>query len=176
MRTVVVYESLFGSTREIAEAIRDGIRDADPSAEIDLIRTGEGESTAVAQADLLIVGGPTHMHGMSSGMSRKMGLSSEQKKAEAHPVEPGAEGPGIRDFLHQLPKVNSRRAAAFDTRGEGRMAGGAAHGISRRLHSHGYEVTGAEGFIVEEMAGPLRTGERDRARAWAAGLMRQLVR
>jgi hypothetical protein len=34
MRTVIVYESLFGNTHKIAQAIRDGIRDADAQAEI----------------------------------------------------------------------------------------------------------------------------------------------
>jgi hypothetical protein len=72
---------------------------------------------------------------MTSGMSRKMGLTAEEKKdeAEQHEIEPGAEGPGIRDWFGDLPKAaKGSKAAAFDTRGDARMAGGAAHGIARR--------------------------------------------
>jgi len=31
------------------------------------------------------------------------------------------------------------------------------------------------GFVVDGAHGPLRAGERDRARAWAAGLVRQAL-
>jgi len=138
---------------------------------------------AVEAADLVVVGGPTHMRGMTSGLSRKMGLQAEGKKAAAgdpntHEPEPGAEGPGVRDWLHALPKAGrGRRAAAFDTRVDGRMAGGAAPAIARRLYRSGY-VLAAEpvGFVVEDAEGPLREGELDRAEAWGAGLVAAAVR
>ena len=45
------------------------------------------------------------------------------------------------------------------------LAGGAAHGIARRLRRHGYHrVSGPQGFVVEDAYGPLRGGERDRRR------------
>jgi hypothetical protein len=54
------------------------------------------------------------------------------------------------------------------------MAGGAAHGIARRLRRHGYElVAEPEGFIIEDTEGPLRAGESDRAKAWGADLLRK---
>jgi hypothetical protein len=54
------------------------------------------------------------------------------------------------------------------------MVGAAAKGIAHRLERHGYElITEPEGFIVEGDAQLLRAGERDRARAWGAGLVRQ---
>ena len=121
------------------------------------------------------------MRGMTRGVSRKLGLSSEAKKTpgeghEVHQPEPGAEGPGIRDWLHRLPNADAgQRAAAFDTRIDARLAGGAAHGIAHRLRSAGYELIAApEGFVVEDAEGPLRTGETERARTWAAELARQL--
>jgi hypothetical protein len=53
------------------------------------------------------------------------------------------------------------------------MAGGAANGIARRLRHRGYEmVAPPAGFIVEDVEGPLRPGELERARAWGAGLLR----
>ena len=180
MEIAVVFESMYGATHEIADAIAEGVAEAQPDATVTTHRVGEADPDRVAAADLLLVGGPTHMRGMSSGMSRKMAVQMEEKKEResgehfGHGLEPGAEGDGLRDWFHRLPKgARGRRAAAFDTRGEGPMVGGAAKGIAHRLESHGYElVTGPEGFIVEGDAQLLKAGERERARAWAAGLVR----
>ncbi len=175
-----MYESMFGNTHEIAEAIAEGVREADPAAEVTCLRVTESDSALVQAADLLVVGGPTHMRGMTSGLSRKMGLAAEEKKdeEEKHETEPGAEGPGVRDWFEDLPKARKgSQAAAFDTRADMRLAGGAAHGIARRLRRHGYElVAEPEGFVIEDTEGPLRAGEPDRAKAWGRVLVRQSVR
>jgi uncharacterized protein YndB with AHSA1/START domain len=175
MRAVVVYESLYGNTHEIAAAIAAGVTDAQPDAQVDLLRVGEADPEQAAAADLLIVGGPTHMRGMTTGLSRKIGVSAEEKKdpGERHDLEPDAEGPGVRDWFHGLPKTSGRRsAAAFDTRISARLGGGAAPGIARRLRSHGYDVIAEpEGFYIQDNGeGPLKDGETHRARAWAAAL------
>ncbi|TQK50023.1 flavodoxin [Streptomyces sp. SLBN-118] len=179
MRVAIVYESLFGNTSQVAAAIADGVRESRPDAEIECLRVDEATPERVGAADLLVVGGPTHMRGMTSGLSRKMGLQAEQKEGEKdqakprHEPEEGAEGPGVRDWFRGLSKTgNGARAAAFDTRADFRLAGGAAHAIARRLRSHGYQlITEPEGFIIEDTEGPLREGELDRAKAWAAGLV-----
>jgi hypothetical protein len=176
MRVAVVFESLFGNTHEVAEAIARGVTEAQPDADVELLRVGVADPHQAAAADLLIVGGPTHIHGMTTGMSRRMGVAGEGKKDpdERQDVEPGAEGPGLRDWFHDLPKAHGgRRAAAFDTRIGNRMAGGAAPGIARRLRRHGYEVLDEpEGFLVQDNGeGPLKEGELDRARSWGADLV-----
>jgi Flavodoxin len=181
MRILVVYESLFGNTHEVAEAIGDGIRSR-PDADVTCRPVAEAKPDDVTAADLLVVGGPTHMRGMTSGLSRKMGLRGEAQKAATDGTdfapEPGAEGPGVRDWFDALPKAaGGSRAAAFDTRADVRLAGGAAHGIARRLRRHGYElVAEPEGFIIEDIEGPLRDGEHDRARAWGADLAQRAGR
>jgi hypothetical protein len=38
---VIVYESMFGNTHEIAEAIRDGVREAAPDAELACLPVAE---------------------------------------------------------------------------------------------------------------------------------------
>jgi hypothetical protein len=178
MHVAVVYESLYGSTHEAAEAIAHGVADARPDATVDLVRVGEADLQRAAGADLVIVGGPTHMRGMTTGFSRHMGVAVEKRKdpAERKDLEPGAEGPGVRDWLHDLPKADGRRAAAaFDTRIEGRMAGGAANGIAQRLRRHGYDVVDdPQGFHVQD-DGPLEDGEQDRARRWAADVVRRVA-
>jgi Flavodoxin len=179
MNVVVVYESMFGNTHEIAEAITNGVREAAPDAEVACVPVAEANPELVQVADLLIVGGPTHMRGMTSAMTRKMGITAEEKVDEAHrhDVEPGAEGPGVRDWFDTLPKARrGTKGAAFDTRAEQRLAGGAAHGIAKRLRRHGYDVVADEGFIIEGTEGPLRAGESERAKTWGAALVRESAR
>ncbi|HUY52813.1 MAG TPA: flavodoxin [Streptosporangiaceae bacterium] len=177
MRVVIVYESLFGNTHEIAEAIRDGIREAQPDSRVACVRATEADRDAALGADLLVVGGPTHAHSLSSAITRKMGLRAEERapaNVPGHGVEQGAAGPGLREWFHGLPKAAAGSlCAAFDTRGDVRLAGGAANTIARRLRHHGYQlVAEPTGFIVEDVEGPLRDGEQERARAWGAGLLR----
>ncbi|MGA5823789.1 flavodoxin family protein [Kitasatospora sp. NPDC094028] len=177
MHTVIVYESMYGNTREIAEAIAEGVHQADPAASVDCLPVAEADTETTRTADLLVVGGPTHMRGMSSGLSRRMAATAEGHKeghedaaAEARET---AEGPGLRAWFHDLPQTESGTyAAAFDTRVDMPRAGGAAEGIAHRLSRHHYDVVAEpQGFIVEGTDGPLRTGELDRARSWGASLV-----
>jgi hypothetical protein len=181
VRIAVVYESVFGNTHVVADAIAEGVREAQPGATVELIRVGEPDAHRVEEVDLLIVGGPTHVRGMTTHRSRSMALQSDEQHRlgdEEHPghsIEPGAEGPGVRDWFHGLPHAATVRfAAAFDTRAESWLAGGAAHGIAHRLRRHGYQlIAEPEGFHVQGMEGPLRDGERDRARVWGAAVTRR---
>jgi hypothetical protein len=120
------------------------------------------------------VGGPTHVHGLTSRRSRAAGVEN------AHgDLEPGAgEGAGLREWLADLPRVANAEAAAFDTRAHGpRVAtGSAAHGIARRLRHHGYRLVATESFIVAGGEGPLVDGERERARAWGDALAASVSR
>jgi HSP20 family molecular chaperone IbpA len=176
MKITIVYESMFGNTHEVAQAISDGVREADPDADVGCVPVGKASPELIKSADLLVVGGPTHIRGMTSGFSRKMGISGEHKaevKGEAsHDLEPDAEGPGLREWFDGLPKVDGGQAAAFDTRLGSSMAGGAARGIARRLRKHGYNLLNdPEGFVVEDAHGPLRAGEVERAKQWGAELV-----
>jgi hypothetical protein len=182
MKITIVYESMFGNTHEVATAISDGVRKAEPDADVACVPVAEAAPEMIKSTDLLVVGGPTHMRGMTSGFSRKMGVSGEEKleaKGEpAHEMEEDAEGPGIREWFDGLPEVkNGGQAAAFDTRLPSRMAGGAARGIARRLRKGGYDlVSDPEGFVLDDAYGPMRAGEIERAKEWGAQLVRATVR
>src|SRR5262245_18792312 len=159
MTALIVYESMYGNTRAIAEAIAQGLGGADVRS------TREAGD---ASADLLIVGGPTHMHGLATSASRKM--AAEAVKEDGHgELEPGAtDAPGLRQWLRDLPKTDAARAASFDTRLDrsAALTGTAARGIARRLRRRGYDVIASESYLVEDAEGPLEDGELERARDW----------
>lgn len=181
MDVAVVYESLYGSTRQVAEAIADGVKQADPDAHVAVIPVAKAVPGKAGQADLLIVGGPTHIMRMSSQRTRRQGMQAAEKaeadEHEEHHLEQDAAGPGVREWLAALPEtLPGHRAAAFDTRLRYPMAGGAAKPIARQLRHHGYQLAaGPEGFTLDGAEGPLREGERDRAKAWGATLAGQVV-
>ena len=69
MRALVVYESMYGNTHEIARNIADGLR---TNYEVTLVPVAEATTDLVAGADLLVAGAPTHMHGLPSVATRRM--------------------------------------------------------------------------------------------------------
>jgi hypothetical protein len=167
MDVLVVFESVYGNTRAIAEAVADGARDA--GAQVALATVGE--APAEPRAGMLIVGGPTHMHGLTTDMTRRMAARAAHE--DGHELDPSAdEELGLRSWLRHLPTADHVPAAAFDTRGDASSAltGSAARGIARRLRHHGYEVHARASFLVDDAEGPLADGELDRARRWGAEL------
>ena len=68
MRALVVYESLYGNTHIVASNIADGMRGTD---EVTLVPVSAATPDLVAEADLLVVGAPTHIHGLSTASSRQ---------------------------------------------------------------------------------------------------------
>src|SRR5258707_15226676 len=119
MRATVVYESLFGSTREVAEAVAEGLLAAAPGAAVDC-RPVVDAGPALGQVDLLAVGGPTHFLGMSSTRSRRI-VRQYQEQAGGRRPHPAAgnhpAGPGGREWLAGPPQAaGGRPAAAVDTR------------------------------------------------------------
>lgn len=165
MSVTVVYESVYGNTRAVAEAIAEGLGEA-------RVLPVHEAAAQVAPAELLVVGGPTHMHGLSTSRSRQMGAEAVHEDGGAH-VEPGAtKEPGLRAWLRDLPDGSGVKAATFDTRLDKSpwFTGAASRGIAKRLRGRGYDVVGSESFLVEDSEGPLAEGELDRARQWGAQL------
>ena len=167
MNALVVYESLYGNTRKVADAIAEGLRDP---AHVDVVAVGDVSASALASADTLVVGGPTHIHGLTSTRSRKGAHDDAAKKGLP---QPDLAGPPLREWFDDIQRTQQPRdAAAFDTRiGKPKLlTGSAASGIARRLRHHGYHVVAEESFIVDDTAGPLQEGELERARAWGRAL------
>ena len=66
MRALVVYESMYGNTKEIAAAVADGLSTRMP---VQLTEVGAAPTLLADDIGLLVVGGPTHAHGMSKAES-----------------------------------------------------------------------------------------------------------
>ena len=188
MQIVVVYESVMGNTRAIAEAVARGARAAVPGATV-RCRPAARVLAEPIEADLVIVGGPTHFFGLPAERTRLRWVRGVLRRGRAEGLttrlEPGAAGPGLREWFDELtgdgdvgaaPRAagpgGHPRAAAFDTRLDRPLAGSAARRIAQLLRRHGYRVIAPpEGFIVEDLQGPLRAGECERAMAWGARLV-----
>jgi len=175
MRTVIVYESMFGSTRRVAQSMAEGFG---PGADVRVVRVADAGPEVLEGADLLVVGGPTHFHGMSRPASRKRAPGYAAKPESGLALEPGADtGPGVREWMAGLTP-RPLHAVAFDTRFDGLapFTGRASKAIARRLRKLGmHMVSGPESFLVGKKGQPL-PGECDRARAFGARLATMLAR
>lgn len=166
MRALVVYESMFGNTHTVAEHIAEGIETV---FEARLVTVHDASPMEIAEADLIVVGGPTHVHGMSSERSRA-GAADIAATDDDLDLDPDAPGTGLRDWFRDLAADagTGRLAAAFDTRVHAStlITGQASSGIAKRLRSHGFDlVAERESFFVDK-SNHLEPGEAERATAW----------
>ena len=144
VKTLVVYDSLYGNTKTIAQAVGAAI-----PGEVDVRHVTQVDATGLPGYDLLIVGAPTHG-----------GRASEAVQAFLNQAPPGA----LKDV----------KVAAFDTRLTAkwvRIFGYAAPRIGKELERlGGTPVASPAGFFVKGRRGPLKEGEAERAASWARGL------
>jgi Flavodoxin len=168
MRSLVVFESMYGNTRRIAEAVANGLSAA---VRTDLVEVSGAPTEIPGDVELLVVGGPTHAFGMTRPGSRQ-----DAAKQATGPLVSG--GIGIREWLDQVT-AGSRRisAATFDTKiRKPPLPGSAAKSAQRRLSRRGFGVLEpARTFWVRGTQGPLCEGEEERARQWGTGLAAKLA-
>ena len=176
MYAVVMYESLFGNSREVAEAVAAGVADARPTAVVDCrCVDAVGSTLTVSTADLVVVGGPTHFWGMTSRISRAMEHEYELRMmpARRHPGSrrQAAGTAGVRYWLTTIPDGHGTPAAAFDTRMDRAASGGAAPAIARHLDRRDYRlVTAPRAFVVTGVTGPVPAEQLEQARQWGRQL------
>jgi flavodoxin len=168
MRALIVYESMFGNTREIAEEMSEGMR---PRFDASVVGVRDVTEEMVDGADLVVVGGPTHVHGMSNQRSREMAKAMAHRQDSGLTMERNAVLFGLRDWFKALSTYDGKVAAAFDTRGNAPafLTGRASHAIARRLRRHHFHVAGTKSFVIDNN-GHLASGELSRARNWGATL------
>jgi len=173
MTALVVYESMFGNTKRIALAVAEGIATRLP---VETIEVSDAPEDIGGDIDLLVVGGPTHVHGMSSATSRK----SAAERADGQLV---SQRIGIREWLdHAKAEVFDIHAAAFDTRINGMaiFTGSAAKGYAKGLRSAGFRVDWPpQSFLVNSRTAPgedaLLAGQLEEARAWGQAIASKIT-
>jgi hypothetical protein len=180
MRAIVVYESMYGNTHTVAEAIGAGlgrVLDVEGTGEgtvegtVEVVSVHDATPARLTGADLLVVGGPTHAHGMSRATTRASAVADAAKPEPPLDVDPDAEGDGLREWFDGLGDLGLR-SAAFDTRVDMAAAftGRASKGIAKRLRHHGCEVVAEpESFLVTKET-HLEPHEAERAAAWGERL------
>jgi flavodoxin len=164
MSALVVYESMFGNTKDVAEAIGAGLSELVPTQ---VHECGSAPTTIAKDVDLLVVGAPTHAFGLSRASTR----ASAQQKTGTPLVSQGA---GLREWLEAMSFDTTAplEVAAFDTRVKSpRLPGSAAAKALRRLRRAGaHAARRPRTFSVLGMTGPLAEGELEAAKKWGSEL------
>ncbi len=168
MRAVVVYESMYGNTHLVANAIGAGLG---PVFDVSVVPVAQATPAVLAGAGLVVVGGPTHMHGMSRPATRQAAVESTGKPGSLLELDPDAPGPGLREWFGSLGRYPVK-AAAFDTRLHGpvAMTGRASKGVARLLRAHGFDMTAKPASFLVGKNNKLEPHEAARARDWGARL------
>ena len=147
MRTLVVFDSVYGNTEIVAKAIAETI-----PGEVQVLRVGQVNPGELEAVDLLIIGSPTHG-----------AMPTEAVQALLDSIGP--------------PPREGVRVATFDTRLTWpfleRWGGFAAPKMADTLEGKGWTLAGEPGgfFVRGLKKGPLKKGEVERASAWAEGLV-----
>jgi flavodoxin len=142
VKALVIYDSTYGHTAQIAQAIGE-------AAGAEVVRPGEVAPAGLAGFDLLIVGSPTHG-----------GWPTEQIR-DLLQASPALEGISVAAFDTRTDTIWNR-ILPF---------GYAAPRIARLLEGSGGKlVAPPEGFVVLGVKGPLRDGELERAVGWAKAI------
>jgi len=173
MRALVVYESMYGNTHAIAIDIAAGLG---ATHEVTLLPVAQASRQILAGADLVVAGGPTHMHGITSATSRRLAADAARKEGSGLTMDPDADGPGIREWLDDLAAGHAL-AAAFDTRlsGSTLLTGHASAGIARSLKRHGYRLLAPPQSFLVSKQNTLLANEEARAYSWGT-LLAELAR
>lgn len=155
MKTLVLYDSFFGNTEKVAQAVGKAIGS---SKTVTVVKVHDATNDMLSGLDFLIVGSPTRGFNPS---------------------------PAIKSFIKKLPsdQLSGIKVAAFDTRipmEENvpgflrfmvKLFGYADKPILDTLVKKGGKAAGSsEGFFVLDSEGPLKEGELERAAKWAKQL------
>jgi Flavodoxin len=168
MRALVVYESMFGNTQQVAQAIGRGLEARVP---VDVVEVGEAPEAVDDDVDLVVVGGPTHAFGLSSERTR-------QAAADQAPAGVVSGRTGVREWVERLGARHGHLlVAAFDTHIDKTwIPGAASKRLDKMMRGMGLaSLTAPTSFYVHDTMGPLVGGELERAELLGRRLGEELV-
>ncbi len=167
----MVYESMFGDNRDVAQAIAKGLESAGVTATA--VEVGVAPDVVGDQISLVVAGCPNHAWSMPRPTTRE----TAAKATDEPLVSPGR---GIREWLGEVRLPRDVKVVAFDTRssapGPVVAMDHASSAVEKRLLKlGGKRLAKPQGFTVVDMKGPLADGELDRAQAWGVALAAKLL-
>jgi len=166
-RALVVYESMFGNTHLVADAVAEGLGTA---LDVTTVEVSNAPRGVAEEIDLVVVGGPTHAFSMSRPSTRR--------SATDQGANPDASGhDGIREWIGAVEAHEGLLTAAFDTKViKPHLPGSAAKSAGRKLKHRGFKkLDDPKTFYVTGTKGDLVDGEIDRARQWGTHLAHHWV-
>ena len=173
MAILVVYESMFGNTKAVAEAIAAGLGTGD----VTVCVAASAPRGDLSRFDLVVAGGPTHAWGLARPTTRRAAPQYVARSHGALTLEPEATGPGLLEWFADLGPQRGT-AAAFDTRlkAPALVTGRGARRVVRELRRSGYTLLDVPRSFFVDRSNVLRPGELDRARRWGEELAARRAR
>lgn len=162
MKTLIVYESAWGNTKAVADAVAAGLSNDDPPQ---VMAVDAAPPLQELEVDLLVVGAPTHAFGLSRAGTRE----------DAHRRGGDMLASGMREWIDAAESARLA-VATFDTHvRHPNLPGAASRSAAKKLRRLGCAlVVDPESFYVDGYEGPLLPGEVERARAWGSDLARHV--
>ena len=153
MKVLIIYDSVFGNTEQIAQAIGNALGS---QKDVEILRVSNVKPEQLTGLKLLIVGSPTRQFRPTAAINNLLKRISKN----------GLKGVKVAAFdtRFTMSAIEESRVLPFFVR----LFGYAAKPISDRLKKKGGElIIPPEGFYVKDSEGPLKDGELERAAAWA---------
>ena len=152
MKILIIYDSVFGNTEQIAQAIGNALGSQE---DVEILRVSNVKLEQLTGLKLLIVGSPTRQFRPTAAINNLLKRISKN----------GLKGVKVAAFdtRFTMSAIEESRVLPFFVR----LFGYAAKPISDRLKKKGGElIIPPEGFFVEGIEGPLKEGELERAADW----------
>ncbi len=147
-KAVVVYESKYGNTKTVAEAIAEGLREGGVG-DVHVLHVGAATPSELAAYDAIILGSPNHVGGATRT---------------------------IKKLISSLGALSGKLIAVFDTY-MGKDVDKAVNKMLTQLNEKapGLEViTPGLSVLVTGMKGPIADGELERSKAFGGTLAARL--
>lgn len=152
MKVMIIYDSVFGNTEQIARAIGNRLRS---QGDVGTFRVSNVKLEQLTGLELLIVGSPTR------GFRPTKAITNFLKRISLN----GLKGVKVAAFD---TRISTSDIGSSALRFFVKIGGYAAKPIADRLKKNGGDlIMPPEGFFVKVAEGPLKEGELERAADWA---------
>ena len=155
MNALVIFDSAYGNTQQIAQAIGSVLGTPE---DVKVLKVNDVSLDHLVGMELLIVGSPTQRFRPTPAISNMLNGIPQN----------GLAGIKVAAFDTRLTmhEINDTSVLAFFVRIMGDSAFAAKHIADRLKKKGGQLVVPPEGFYVDGMEGPLVEGELERAVEW----------